>query len=194
MEKIVSLKDDTKVTIRDMQKEDVEKSFQFFKDLPEQDRMYLRDDVTKRKVVENRIKRMLDGEVIRIIAVVDDEIVGDGALELKGLGWQEHVGEMRLILAKSFQKRGLGMVMARELYFIATQRNLEKIIVQMMRPQIAAQKIFRKLGFHEEVVMPEFVKDLNGHRQDLIQMSCNLTEMKEKLEQFFFDTDWRSHR
>lgn len=194
MEKTVELKDGTEVVIRDMQENDLERSLKFFRDLPEEDRLYLRHDVTKKDVIRDRLKSMVAGEVIRIVAVHEDDIVGDGALELKGHGWIEHLAEMRLIIARSYQHRGLGMLMAQELYYIATKKNLEKIVVQMMRPQVAAQKIFRKLGFHEEVIMPQHVKDMKGRSQDLIHMTCDLEELKKQLEQLFTDTDWRSRR
>ncbi len=191
----VKLKDGTEIIIRNMREDDLDRSFKFFDDLPEKDRKYLRVDVTKREVVKERIKRQLAEEVVRLVAVRDDEIVGDGALELEGHGWTKHVGEMRLIIARSYQNQGLGMLMARELYIIATRMNLEKIVVQMMRPQVDAQKIFRKLGFHEELIIPEFVKDTTGHSQDLLHMSCNLEELKEQLERLFHDSDWRAaHR
>lgn len=194
MEKQVKLKDGTEVVIRNMKKDDLDRSLKFFKDLPEEDRMYLRLDVTKKEVIKHRIETMLAGEVIRIVAVKDDEIVGDGALELKGHGWIEHLAEMRLIIARQYQHLGLGMLMAEELYYIATKKHLEKIVVQMMRPQVAAHKIFRKLGFHEEVIMPQHVKDMKGQSQDLIHMTCDLIELKKQLEQLFLETDWRSRR
>ncbi len=194
MEKQVILKDGTEVLIRDMRQDDLDRSLKFFTDLPEEDRLYLRHDVTKKEVIRDRLSSMRDGEVIRIVAVLGDEIIGDGALELKGHGWIEHLAEMRLIIARPFQHRGLGMLMAQELYYIATKKNLEKIVVQMMRPQVAAQKIFRKLGFHEEVIMPQHVKDMKGRSQDLIHMTCDLEELKKQLEQLFTDTDWRSRR
>jgi len=194
MEKKVKLKDGTEVVIRDMRQDDLDRSLKFFNDLPEEDRLYLRVDVTKREVVEHRIKTMLAGEVVRIVALLNDEIIGNGALELKGHGWIEHLAEMRLIIAQPFQHLGLGMLMAQELYYIATKRHVEKIVVQMMRPQVAAQKIFRKLGFHEEVIMPQHVKDMKGHSQDLIHMTCDLDELKKQLEQLFLETDWQSRR
>jgi hypothetical protein len=63
-----------------------------------------------------------------------------------------------------------------------------------MRPQKAAIKIFHKLGFHERAILPELVKDIDGQRHDLIQMSCDLEELKRELERKFIDWDTQSHR
>ena len=49
MEKATRLKDGTDVLLRSMTKDDLERSLAFFQGLPEEDRTYLRRDVTKRK-------------------------------------------------------------------------------------------------------------------------------------------------
>ena len=117
--KPVRLKDGREALIRPMTRDDLDSSFVFFQALPREDRAFLRYDVTKRAVVERRIRNMEAGKAKRIVAVVDDGIVADGALELEGHGWKEHVGELRLIVAREHQRNGLGMLMARELYHLA---------------------------------------------------------------------------
>ena len=194
MNKMVHLKDGTEVLIRPLTKDDLDKSFAFFQELPEEDRRYLRGDVTKRENVERRIRQMDSGKVRRLVALVNDEIVADGALELTGREWAAHVGELRLIVARPYQRLGLGMLLARELYTLAAGEKLDEIVVRMMRPQVAARTIFRKLGFREEVMLPDQVKDRNGSSQDLILMRCDLEAMWRELEIFFAESDWRRTR
>lgn len=194
MNKMVHLKDGTEVLIRPLTKDDLDKSFAFFQELPEEDRRYLRGDVTKRENVERRIRQMDSGKVRRLVALVNDEIVADGALELTGREWAAHVGELRLIVARHYQRKGLGMLMANELYALAAAEKLEEVLVRMMRPQVAARTIFRKLGFREEVMLPDQVKDRSGSSQDLILMRCDLEAMWRELETFFAESDWRRTR
>jgi L-amino acid N-acyltransferase YncA len=194
MEKRSKLKDGTEVLIRPMSKNDVERSFEFFQALPMDEKAYLRTDVSKRWVVKERISSMEMGGVKRIVAVVDDKIVADGAIEVAGHTWKKHMGELRLIVAKPYQRKGLGMLMARELFSIAASEKLEEIVVKMMRPQVAARGIFRKLGFHEEIMLPEYVKDLSGRRQDLIVMRCDLEAIWRDLENYISSFDlWREN-
>ncbi|MFH1754496.1 MAG: GNAT family N-acetyltransferase [Candidatus Latescibacterota bacterium] len=190
MEKLTKLKDGTEVLIRPMRKDDVDRSFDFFQALPMDERAYLRTDVTKRWVVKERISSMEMGGVKRIVAVADDKIVADGAIEVAGHTWKKHMGELRLIVAKPYQRKGLGMLMARELFTVAASEKLEEIVVKMMRPQVAARGIFRKLGFHEEIMLPEYVKDLTGRRQDLIIMRCDLEAIWRDLENYIASFDW----
>ncbi len=191
MTKTVKLKDQTEVMIRAMTRDDLERSVSFFRALPEEDRVFLRRDVTKREVVEGRIREIEKGSAKRLVALVDDRIVADGALELSGHGWKEHVAELRLVVARPYQRKGLGMLMARELYYLAASAKVEEIVVRMMRPQTAARSIFRRLGFREELLLADYVKDRGGTRRDLILMRCNLEDLWRQLEEF--SSGWDTH-
>ncbi len=191
MNKVETLKDGTKVTIRELHINDLGKLMAFYQALPLEDRLYLRVDVTDRDIVSQRIKLIETGNVIRIIALLGDQIIGDGALELSGEGWRRHQGEIRVIVAHPFQHKGLGMLLIKELYLIAVEKNVQMIIAKMMRPQVAGQHIFRKLGFREELLIPDYVKDLEGEEQDLIIMACDTKELLTELEHFLSDTDWQ---
>ena len=182
MKKQVKLKDDTEVLIRQMARQDAAASLAFFRSLFEEDRAYLRRDVTKPDVVDQRIREMKSGVARRLVAVVGDEIVADGALEHSGEQWKGHVGELRLIIAPAYRRRGLGIRMARELFLLAASARVEEIVVRMMRPQKAARAIFRKLGFHREVVLPDYVRDQRGAMQDMVLMRCDLEALWREME------------
>lgn len=186
----VKLKDQTEVVIRPMTEGDLDRSFDFFQALPEEDRAYLRADVTRRGVVERRLLTIRSERFRRLVAVSGEEIVADGALELCGQGWKEHVGELSLIVARPYRRKGLGALMARELYILAAGERVEEMVVKMMKPQVAGRSIFRRLGFQEAVVVPEYVKDVGGRRQDLLVMRCDLKALWRELENYFIDSDW----
>lgn len=194
MEKIETLKDETKVLIRELHINDLDKLMKFFSVLPPEDRKYLRIDVTDKEIVEERMKLIETGKVFRLVALFEDEIIADGALELSPEGWREHQGELRVIIARPFQHKGLGMIMVRELYFLAVEKKVEQVVVKMMRPQIAAKRIFRKLGFREEHLIPDYVRDMSGEKQDLIIMTCNTKDLWKELEHFYSDSDWQRCR
>jgi len=194
MEKTDTLKDGTKVSIRELHVDDLDRLMKFYSALPPEDRKYLRIDVTSREIVEQRIKRTETGNVFRLVAFFEDDIIADGALELSAEEWRKHQGELRIIVAKPFQQKGLGMIMVRELYFLAVEKKVAKVIVKMMRPQIAAQRIFRKLGFREELLIPDYVQDQSGETQDLIIMTCDIKELWNELEHFYSDSDWQRCR
>ncbi len=194
MEKTVQLKDGTEVLIRELEPNDVESSLAFFRSLPAEDRSYLRNDVTKKEVVAARIDAMAFDKIKRLIVLVDDEIVADGSLESDGYSWKGHVAEMRLIVSRPYQRKSLGMVLARELYLLAASRRVEEIVAKVMRPQAAALKIVDRLGFHREAVLRDYVQDTAGNKHDLIIMRCKLQELMAELEHYFAASDWQRTR
>lgn len=194
MNKKEVLKDGTKVIIRELTMDDLDSLMKFYRTLPEEDRRYLRVDVTNMKVVEQRIKSAKSENIFRVIAFIDGEVVADGALELSTEGWRRHLGELRVIVARHYQHKGLGMIMMRELYFLAASHNVEKVVAKMMRPQLAARAICRKLGFREEHLIPDYVKDQAGQTQDLLIMTCDMKSFWKELEHLYSDSDWQRCR
>ncbi len=187
----VKLKDDKDVLIRAMKREDLEGSLAFFRALSEEDRLSLRGDMTTRESVEKRIREIEEGTVKRLVAVAGETIVADGALELSHFGWERHVAELRLLVATPYQHKGLGMLMAGALYDVASSAGIEEVVVKMMATQTAALRIFHKLGFREEVVLRDYVKDMKGNRKDLVLMRCPLQDLWNKYEDFVHESDMR---
>lgn len=190
----ISLKDGTEVRIRPMTEDDEDASYAFFCALPQEDREYLRADVTRRDVIARRITTMKSGKVKRLVAVVDEEIVADGAIELSGDKQTSHVGELRLIVARPYQRKGLGMLMARELYALAAGEKVEEIVARTAEPQTAARNILRKLGFREEAVLPGHVPTRGRAAYEVIQMRCDLESLWNQLETFIEEWDWQRSR
>ena len=86
------------------------------------------------------------------------------------------------------------MLITRELYSLAISKNVEEIIIKIMKPQKSAISICRRMGFKQEAVLPDYVKDLEGTKQDLIIMRCNINEMWKELEGYLEDSDWQRTR
>ena len=165
-----TLKDGTKVLIRDLHNEDLDKLMKFYRSLPDEDRVYLKVDVTKRKVVEQRMKLIETGTIFRIIALHGDEIIGDGMFEISKEEWRKHQGELRVIVARPFQRMGLGMIMMRELHSQAMKKDVDKIVV------------------------PNYVWDQADKPQDLVIMTCKPKDLWRELEHSYSESDWRRCR
>jgi L-amino acid N-acyltransferase YncA len=195
MDKTEKLKDGTDITIRPLVTNDLDGLVTFYQELPLEDRKYLKFDVSNRNAVARRLRRVESGDDIRVLALLNGRIIASGALELSGEElWSKHQGEIRVVVARDFQQRGLGTLMIRELYFLAIQNNVEMIVARMMRPQIGALKIFRKLGFREATLLPDFVKDLEGVNQDMIVMTCSVKDLWKELDHLFSESDWQRCR
>jgi len=190
MKKTEILKDGTKLIIRTLTIADIDQLMAFYRSLPYDDRKYLKIDVTDKNAVEKRIRDVEEGKAVRVIALHNNDIAAIGVLKFDIDDWHRSQGEMRVVVSREFQRKGLGMIMIRELYLLAAEHKLEKIVAKMMRPQIGARKMCRKLGFHEELFIPDYVKDLEEKNQDLVIMTCDMNDLWHELEFIYHDTDW----
>jgi GNAT superfamily N-acetyltransferase len=125
---------------------------------------------------------------------VDDRIVATGALEIFPDAWREHQGEIRVIVDQDYRRKGLGLVMMRELYLMALEKDVQLLVTRMLRPQIAARNICRKLGFREELMIPDYLHDLTGATQDMVLMASDMKDFWKELEQAYMDSDWVKYR
>jgi RimJ/RimL family protein N-acetyltransferase len=189
-----TLKDGTGIVIRSLTLKDLEKLMTFYRSLPYEDRKYLRIDVTDQSVVEKRVRAMKYGNSVRIIAFNNNMIIAMGILELGTDDWRKNQGEIRVVVARDFQRKGLGLMMVRELYLLAVDHKVEKVVAKMLKPQMAARKICKKLGFREELLLPAYVKDQEKKNQDLIIMTCNLDDLWKEFETLYKDSDWQRCR
>jgi RimJ/RimL family protein N-acetyltransferase len=108
--------------------------------------------------------------------------------------WRKNQGEIRVVVARDFQRKGLGLMMVRELYLLAVDHKVEKVVAKMLKPQMAARKICKKIGFREELLLPAYVKDQEKKNQDLIIMTCNIDDLWKEFETLYKDSDWQRCR
>jgi RimJ/RimL family protein N-acetyltransferase len=184
------LKDATEVTLAPVTRNDVEKCQAFFSELSPHDRLYLRFDMTRPEVVRRLIEHAESSDTVRLLASAGADVVGYGVLEVSGLSWHRHVGEIRVIVHEEYRRRHLGARIVGYLFKEAKERELEKVIIKMAAPQIAARKIADRLGFAVDAVLPNHIKDADGELQSLVVMSTSLDQVSQALRDFYKASDW----
>lgn len=172
--KQITLQTGTLVTIRPMSKEDTKRLHEFFCRLPREDRLFLRDDVSLREVIDAWAEELDYDKVLPLIAEVDDTIVADATLHRRKFGWTSHVGKVRLAVDTDYRAQGLGTLMIEALIEPAREAGLEILVAEIMAGQTEALKMLKRLGFTKEAVFYNYVKDQIGEEHDLIVMMKNL--------------------
>lgn len=172
--KKVRLQSGTSVTIRPMVKEDADKLYAFFSRVPREDRLFLRDDVSIRDVIDSWTQELDYRKVLPLVAEVGGNIVGDATLHRRTFGWTSHVGKVRLVIDKDYRGKGLGTVLIEELIDIAKKAGLEQLVAELMSNQTGALSAFKRLGFEKEAVFLNYVKDQMGEEHNLVVMIKNL--------------------
>ena len=172
--KKVRLQSGTSVTIRPMVKEDADKLYAFFSRVPREDRLFLRDDVSIRDVIDSWTQELDYRKVLPLVAEVGGNIVGDATLHRRTFGWTSHVGKVRLVIDRDYRGKGLGTVLIEELIDIAKKAGLEQLVAELMSNQTGALSAFKRLGFEKEAVFFNYVRDQMGEERNLVVMIKNL--------------------
>lgn len=172
--KTVQLQTGTTVTIRPMVKEDAEKLYTFFARVSAEDRLFLRDDVSKTEVIDAWARDLDYDRVLPLVAEVGSNIVGDATLHRRKAGWTSHVGKVRIVIDKDYRDKGLGTALLEELIGFAKRAGLEILLAEVMTTQTAALAALKSLGFEKEAVLYNHVKDQGGKPQNLVVMARNL--------------------
>jgi RimJ/RimL family protein N-acetyltransferase len=189
--KSVRLRDGGEVIVRPLEPADREALLAFFRGLQAEDRLFLKEDVTDPAVVQRFFEELDYERVFPIVAWHGVRIVGDGTLHRQRRGWTRHVGEVRVVVARQFQRHGLAKVLVRELVARAQAVGLEKIEAQVLADQRGALRAFESLGFEREAVRRGHARDLAGHARDLVLLTNTVRGLWGKMEDLILDHDER---
>ena len=186
--KKAKLKDNTEVLIRPLDKGDYEKLLEFFQSLPNTDRMFLKDDATNPETIKGWFKEFNPDKVFPIVAVKDNKIIADGTLHRAKHGWTKHVGEIRMVVAPDFQNKGLGIILLDELFHIAMQRGVKKMMAMVAGNQNRVISAFEKYGFIREATLKDQIIDSTGIKRRLVIMTRNMDDLIKKIEDLFISS------
>jgi len=171
------LRDGTQVELRPLLVEDGGRLLDFFQRIPEEERYYLKENVTSPEVIQNWMRHIDFSRVIPIIAVVADQIIGDATLHRSWAIARCHIGELRIVVDPRYRELGLGRRLIRELLDIAAELELQKVTFQLVdhweRRAIAAAA---SVGFREVATLKEWVHDFWGDYRDLVIMELPLDD------------------
>jgi RimJ/RimL family protein N-acetyltransferase len=159
----------------------------FYRAMPEEDRLVLKEDVTTADWLDRFLQKLSSGEAISIIGKVGGEIRGEATLHRTFHGWSRHVGEIRLNVDRAARGQGLGLELARQIVKSAIDAGIDKIVAHMVESQVAAKRTFEKLGFHKEAELPGHVTDIHDKRRDLLIYANDVSHIWSAMESMLGD-------
>ena len=163
----------------------------FFAALPKEDRQFLRDDVTDRSVIHRWMSSIDYSRVYPLLGLHGGKVVADGTLHCNAFGWSKHVGELRVVVARDWQRKGVAQAVIHELVGLAHERGLEILEALVLEGQHGAQRSMEALGFHVETVLRNRATDLGGRRRNILVMTNDVSELWRRMEDMMADSEFR---
>ena len=171
----IALDNNTAVSLRLMTAADADRIVTFARNLPADDLLFLRMDITNPDVVAQWVQNLAAGRTVTIIAEANSAMAGYASLHHPEVTWQRHLGEIRIQVGQHYRSQGLGRILAAEIFAIARDLGLRKLMAQMTSDQKGAIATFKRLGFQMEALLQDFVIDRSERTRDLIVMAYDVT-------------------
>jgi len=171
----LELRDGTRVCLRPMAAGDADALLAFFHRIPEQDRFFLKDDVTSPLVIQAWATHLDYDRALPLLAWQGDRIVADGVLIRHRGGARRDTAEIRIVVDPEVQNCGLGVAMISELLDIASDAELGVAVFELVKEaQGRAIEAVQSLGAIESGTVSGLVKDSHGRPHDLVFMTLPL--------------------
>ncbi|MBM3943315.1 MAG: GNAT family N-acetyltransferase [SAR202 cluster bacterium] len=168
--------DNQQMIIRPMVPSDEKDLLEFFRRIPQEDRFYLKEDVTSAPVIHRWAEGLDYSRALPRLAILDGKIVGDGTLHHRRAGARRHIGEVRVVVDPAYRNRGVGRALLHKLVEIARDKGLEKVMFEVVADtEEAARHTAQVLGFVPIAALPGHVKDFCGNRHDLVILELRIT-------------------
>ena len=173
--KKITLPDGLSLTLRPMRRDDQYALYSFFISLTGDDRRFLRNDVTDRKLIEKWARNLNYDKVLPILAEDEGQIVANATLHYQTFGWGRHVAEVRVTIAPDFQGRRLGAALLEEITQLAAQSKVKKLLARIVTTREGVIRAFERAGFSKLTVLKNYVKDL--HKQQYADIVLLVKEL-----------------
>jgi ribosomal protein S18 acetylase RimI-like enzyme len=128
-------------------------------------------DVMDAAIMDKWFEAVEKGRICSILAWCEEKVVGQGSLYLRDFGATSHVGRFRIVVLPEFRQKRLGTWLLLDLIQLAMDRGLEMLRADLVvGAEDGAIEAVQKFDFFKFGELKDYVKDINGNRQDLVVM------------------------
>jgi ribosomal protein S18 acetylase RimI-like enzyme len=156
----------------------------FARGLPVHDLLFLPRNISEPKVLAAWVKEIERGAIVSVLAVKGGKVVGCGTIVRDAHSWSPHVGEIRNVVSPEVRGLGVGRALTQEVFALALEMGLEKLVVQMTVDQVSGIALFEGMGFRGEALLREHVRDRDGNKHDIVVLGHNVAQVRAQLEAY----------
>jgi L-amino acid N-acyltransferase YncA len=165
------LKECVEAVIRPLDPDDRRALDMFYAKIPESDRWFINYDVMDSAIMDAWFDAVKKGNVCSILALCEENIVGQGSLYTRGFGATSHVGRFRIVVLPEFRQKRLGTWLLLDLIQLAMDRGLEMLRADLVAGvEDAAIEAVQKFDFFKFAELKDYAKDIHGNRYDVMIM------------------------
>lgn len=171
--KAIVTKDGTSILLRPVLKTDEAALQEMFAKIPIHEQWFLRENLTDPELLHHWLETLDYRRILPIVAVKEEggEIIANLRLYRSTSGCARHVAHLRVMVIPEYRSQKVGSWMIIDAAKLAMDLGIEKLVAEFVAGlEDLAIKAALRLGFHEEAVLADYVKDPQGNFRDLIIM------------------------
>ncbi len=178
--KQVTLRDGSEIMIRPLNRDDEQRLAEFFHGIPEDERFFLKDEVTSPSLIKQWIENLNYDRALPLAAISDGSIIGEAVLVRRRGGARSHVAEIRVTVTPSWRDKGLGTTLIRELCDVANDAELDKVLFELVDDcESNAAEAARAMGFVTAGAIEGGARDIHGHLHNVSILAMPLGKYYE---------------
>ncbi|MFQ6099639.1 MAG: GNAT family N-acetyltransferase [Anaerolineae bacterium] len=173
--KVKTLPTGARLLLRPLTVEDKQGLVDLFGRASKEDLDYFREDAGNPAVVESWVDNLDLRRVFPVVAIVNEQIVGDATLHFRER-YHRHLAWVRIFLDHAYRRQGIGTLMLRTLIEIARRVGLQQLYTEVVTTQGRVIKAFQDLGFQHEVTLRDYFITNSGETLDMAVLVLRLVE------------------
>jgi L-amino acid N-acyltransferase YncA len=178
--KFVTLQNGKRVMFRFLNGQDREELIRLFREAPEEDLRFLKQDVKDTSLVNSWVDHINYQKVLPLLAIdlEANTIIADATLH-RGKHAAKHIGEVRIFVSRSFRNLGVGSLMLEEMINLAKKEGLHWLKAEIIADHKKVVKAFRTRGFDIRATLEDYFIRKDGVTHDVILMLRPVVKQEE---------------
>lgn len=175
--KEIMTKDGRPILLRPLVPEDEQRLTELFSRIPEDERWFLREDLSNPKVIAEWIRNLDHSRIIPLVAVNPDDgtVIANLRLHRRPADCLHHIAHLRITVDPDFRQQRIGTWMLLDAIKLAMHLGIEILVAEFVAGvEEGAMTAARKLDFYQQAVLKDYIKDRQGKYRDLIIMTKTL--------------------
>ena len=179
--KLFHLKGNTRIMLRLLHEGDRQNLIDLFQKATPTDLWFFKHDLKNRSLLNFWLNHLDYQRLLPVVAVhlEDNQLIAAATL-LRGKHTAQHIGEIKLFIAKPFRNLGLGSKILDELVQLARQERLYWLKAEVVADQKQLVTALRNKGFQIRAILEDFFVRKDGEAHDVLLLMLSLGEGKHE--------------
>jgi RimJ/RimL family protein N-acetyltransferase len=170
----VKLRDGLECVLRPLGRRDDAKLHKFFLVVPEEERLFIKQNVTQRAVVRTWCRQLDYEQNLPLLLLAGAKVIGQATLHQRAGGWRRHIGVVTVLTHPDYRGRDVAKILVGEIIGIAAHLGLQRLEARLNGERTIAIRALEMLGFQTLMRLPDYVMDMNAQTHDYVFMGLDL--------------------